>query len=33
MAVKIGHAVHSETGGREGESGDQIQQQGKRNRI
>lgn len=31
MAVKIGHAVHSETGGREGESGDQIQQQGKRN--
>ena len=31
MAVKIGHAVHSETGGREGVSGDQIQQQGKRN--
>lgn len=31
MAVKIGHAVHSETGGREGASGDQIQQQGKRN--
>lgn len=31
MAVKIGHAVHSETGGREGESGDQIQQAGKKN--
>lgn len=31
MSVKIGHAVHSETGGREGQSGDQIQQQGKRN--
>ena len=31
MSVKIGHAVHSETGGREGESGDQIQQQGKKN--
>ena len=31
MAVKIGHAVHSETGGREGASGDQIQQQGKKN--
>lgn len=31
MAIKIGHAVHSESGGREGESGDQIQQQGKKN--
>jgi len=31
MSVKIGHAVHSETGGREGESGDQIQQAGKKN--
>jgi len=31
MAVKIGHAVHSESGGREGASGDQIQQQGKKN--
>jgi len=31
MSIKIGHAVHSETGGREGESGDQIQQAGKKN--
>lgn len=31
MAVKIGHAVHSETGGLEGARGDQIQQQGKKN--